>query len=86
MTLAQLITTRLTDLELSQTELCRRCDFDQGLLSKLANGVLTRVSLESALRLAKGLDVAPRVVFVASGRPDWVELIRSVYGISEPTE
>jgi len=75
--LAVLIRERLQALGRTATVVCRACGVDQGLLSKMLNGKAASVSLETALRLAVGLEVRPEAVFMALGRgDDWGELLR----------
>ncbi len=78
--LAQLITDRLQELGLKQVDFCRRTGFDQGLLSKLQTSVITTVNLESALRLADGLQVSPGDILTLLGKTDAHILIKKLYG------
>jgi hypothetical protein len=78
--LAQLITDRLQALGLKQVDFCRRTGFDQGLLSKLQTSVITTINLESALRLADGLQVAPGDILSLLGKTDAHILIKKLYG------
>jgi transcriptional regulator with XRE-family HTH domain len=78
--LAQLITRRLGELGLKQIDFCRRTGFDQGLLSKLQSGVITTINLESALRLADGLKVAPEEILSLLGKEDAHRLLVKLYG------
>src|SRR5262249_38818387 len=57
--LAQLVRERLAEMGVRQSEFCRLYRFDQGLLSKIQNSVITNLSLESVLRLSVGLSVPP---------------------------
>jgi transcriptional regulator with XRE-family HTH domain len=77
--LALFVRRRLDELDLKQSEFCKLTGFDQGLLSKIQNSVISSLSLESALRLALGLNVSPKVVFDLTSRPDMQELVLSAY-------
>ena len=79
--LAILVSRRLEELELKQSDFCRLTGFDQGLLSKIQNSVITSLSLESALRLALGLCIPPRVIFSVTDRPDLQELVVKSYAV-----
>ncbi|MFN2454928.1 MAG: helix-turn-helix domain-containing protein [Pyrinomonadaceae bacterium] len=78
--LAQFITNRLNELGLKQVDFCRQTGFDQGLLSKLQTSVITTINLESALRLAEGLQVAPGDVLTLLGKDDTHVLLKKLYG------
>lgn len=78
--LAQLITDRLQQLGLKQVDFCRQTGFDQGLLSKLQTSVITTINLESALRLADGLQVAPGDILTLLGKTDAHILLKKLYG------
>lgn len=80
--LSQLITSRLSELGLKQVDFCRRTGFDQGLLSKLQSGVITTINLESALRLADGLKIAPAEILSVLGKQDAHHLLLKLYGNS----
>ncbi len=77
--LAELITDRLQALGLKQVDFCRQTGFDQGLLSKLQTSVITTINLESALRLANGLQVAPGDILSLLGKSDAHILIKKLY-------
>jgi transcriptional regulator with XRE-family HTH domain len=77
--LAKFITDRLTELNIKQVDFCRQTGFDQGLLSKLQTSVITTVNLESALRLADGLKVAPREILELLGKEDADDLLQRLY-------
>lgn len=79
--LAILVRQRLEELELKQSDFCRLTGFDQGLLSKIQNSVITSLSLESTLRLALGLSVPPRVIFGVTDRTDMQELVVKAYAV-----
>jgi hypothetical protein len=53
--------------------------FDQGLLSKIQNSVVTSLSLESVLKLAVGLSVPPHRIFSLLDRMDMHELVMKSY-------
>lgn len=59
-----------------QSEFCRIHEFDQGLMSKLMNGIVTRISLETAIRLAKGLDCSVSDILIRSGQTDLLDLFK----------
>lgn len=80
--LGQLITGRLSELGLKQVDFCRRTGFDQGLLSKLQSGVITAINLESALRLADGLQIPPEEILTLLGKQDAQALLLRLYGNS----
>lgn len=77
--LAVFVRRRLQELELKQSEFCRLTDFDQGLMSKIQNSVVSSLSLESALRLAVGLRVSPRVILSLTDRMDMQNLVMRAY-------
>ncbi|MGE3945889.1 MAG: helix-turn-helix domain-containing protein [Blastocatellales bacterium] len=70
---------RLAEMEISQSDFCRRSTFDQGLLSKIQNSLITSLSIESVLKLAVGLDVPPRKLFELIDRMDLHELVLKTY-------
>ncbi|MBD0371487.1 MAG: helix-turn-helix transcriptional regulator [Pyrinomonadaceae bacterium] len=78
--LSQLITARLKELGLKQVDFCRRTGFDQGLLSKLQSGVITTINLESALRLADGLQIPPEEILSLLDKRDAHLLLLKLYG------
>lgn len=78
--LALLITSRLKELGLKQVDFCRRTGFDQGLLSKLQTCVITTINLESALRLADGLQIHPGDILTLLGKTDAHILLEKLYG------
>lgn len=75
--LALFVEKRLGELEL--TSFCRQTGFDQGALSKIQSGLATTPSLESALRLAVGLNVPPAQILGLIGRNDLYELVTTAY-------
>jgi transcriptional regulator with XRE-family HTH domain len=78
--LAQFITDRLHELGLKQVDFCRQTGFDQGLLSKLQTSVITTINLESALRLADGLQIPPGDILSLLGKDDAHRLLKKLYG------
>jgi transcriptional regulator with XRE-family HTH domain len=78
--LAKFVRERLTELHIRQTEFCRQTGFDQGLLSKIQNSIVSTLSLESALRLAVGMRVRPQILLTLIGRPELNELVLKAYG------
>lgn len=77
--LALFVRQRLAELDISQSDFCRRSTFDQGLLSKIQNSLITSLSIESVLKLAVGLEVPPRRVFELIDRIDLHELVMQSY-------
>ena len=80
--LAVFVRRRLDELELKQSDFCRLTGFDQGLLSKIQNSIITSLSLESSLRLALGLSVSPKVIFGLTNRLDLHELVLKAYSLA----
>jgi transcriptional regulator with XRE-family HTH domain len=81
--LAALVRDRLRQRDLRQVDFCRQTGFDQGLLSKILSSVVTTLNVESALRLAEGLNIPPSVVFEAIGKKEVDEMLRRFYCGSE---
>ncbi|MFL6277579.1 MAG: helix-turn-helix domain-containing protein [Blastocatellia bacterium] len=77
--LAAFVQNRLAELGMKQSEFCRLTGFDQGLLSKIQSSMITSLSLETALRLAVGLSVAPDEILVLIDREDLHDLIKRAY-------
>jgi transcriptional regulator with XRE-family HTH domain len=77
--LAELVSEHLRANGLRQVDFCRQTGFDQGLLSKILSSVVNTLNVETALRLADGLNVPPSVVFEAIGKRDVDALIRRFY-------
>ncbi|MGH9838076.1 MAG: hypothetical protein ACREEM_04755 [Blastocatellia bacterium] len=77
--LASFVRERLTELDIKQSDFCRLSMFDQGLLSKIQNSVVTSLSLESVLKLAVGLSVPPRKIFSLLDRLDMHDLVMKSY-------
>jgi transcriptional regulator with XRE-family HTH domain len=77
--LAVFVRERLAQLEISQSDFCRRSTFDQGLLSKIQNSLVTSLSIESILKLAVGLSVQPQQLFNLIDRMDLHDLVMLSY-------
>ena len=77
--LAMFVRERLAELEIRQSDFCRLSMFDQGLLSKIQNSVVTSLSLESVLKLAVGLSVPPQRIFNLLDRMDMHDLVIKSY-------
>lgn len=77
--LAKLVRQRLGEMGIRQSEFCRAHRFDQGLLSKIQNSVITNLSLESVLRLAVGLAVPPEEILALIDRMDLHDLVLQAY-------
>ena len=77
--LAKLVRQRLTEMGIRQSEFCRAHRFDQGLLSKIQNSVITNLSLESVLRLSVGLSVPPDELLALVDRLDLHDLVLQAY-------
>jgi len=78
--LAKFVRQKLAELHIRQTEFCRITGFDQGLLSKIQNSMVSTLSLESVLKLAVGFRVQPQILLSMIGRPDLNELVLKAYG------
>ena len=78
--LAKLIIDRLQELGLKQVDFCRQTGFDQGLLSKLQTSVIKTINLETALRLANGLQVPPGDILTLLEKADAHILLKKLYG------
>jgi transcriptional regulator with XRE-family HTH domain len=79
--LAVFVRERLAELGIKQSDFCRLTGFDQGLLSKIQSSMITNLTLESALRLASGLCVSPKIVLELIDRMDLHELVMRSYAI-----
>ncbi len=77
--LAELVNGHLKEKQMRQVDFCRDTGFDQGLLSKILSSVVTTLNVESALKLADGLDVPPSVIFEAIGKQHVEEMLRRFY-------
>ena len=82
--LAHLVRAHLRARGMRQIDFCRRTGFDQGLLSKILSSVVSTLNVESALRLAEGLDIPPAMVFEVIGKKDVDDLLRRFYSHTEP--
>jgi transcriptional regulator with XRE-family HTH domain len=81
--LADLVSEHLRSRGLRQVDFCRQTGFDQGLLSKILSSVVNTLNVESALKLAEGLEIPPTTVFEAIGKKDVDELLRRFYSKSD---
>jgi transcriptional regulator with XRE-family HTH domain len=77
--LADLVSEHLRAKKLRQVDFCRQTGFDQGLLSKILSSVVNTLNVESALKLAEGLNIPPSVVFEVIGKKDVDEMLRRFY-------
>lgn len=77
--LATLVGEHLQSKGLRQVDFCRQTGFDQGLLSKILSSVVNTLNVETALRLAEGLNIPPGIVFEAIGKKDVDEMLRRFY-------
>lgn len=77
--LSELVGSHLKSKGLRQVDFCRQTGFDQGLLSKILSSVITTLNVESALKLAEGLNVSPSVIFEVIGKKDVDEMLRRFY-------
>ena len=77
--LADLVNSHLKATQMRQVDFCRETGFDQGLLSKILSSVVSTLNVESALRLAEGMNVPPSVIFEAIGKQHVEEMLRRVY-------
>ena len=77
--LAELVGTHLKARGMRQVDFCRQTGFDQGLLSKILSSVVQTLNVESALKLAEGLQISPSVVFEVIGKKDVDEMLRRFY-------
>ena len=81
--LADLVSDNLRTKRMRQVDFCRQTGFDQGLLSKILSSVVSTLNVETALKLAEGLNLPPAVVFEAIGKKDVDDLLRRFYCVSE---
>lgn len=79
--LALFVRNRLAELGLKQSEFCKLTGFDQGLMSRIQNSMITNLSLESVLRLSLGLRTSPKDIFELIDRSDLHELVVRSYAI-----
>jgi len=77
--LADLVSDHLQSQGLRQIDFCRQAGFDQGLLSKILSSVVNTLNVETALKLAEGMDLPPSVVFDAIGKRDVHETLLRLY-------
>ena len=77
--LAELVGKHLRENGIRQIEFCRQAGFDQGLLSKILSSVVNTLNVETALKLAEGMNLPPSVVFDAIGKREVHELLVRVY-------
>jgi len=77
--LAELVNSHLKARQMRQVDFCRETGFDQGLLSKILSSVVSTLNVESALKLAEGLDVPPSAIFEAIGKQHVEEMLRRFY-------
>ena len=77
--LADLVSDNLRTRGMRQVDFCRQTGFDQGLLSKILSSVVNTLNIETALKLAEGLNLPPAIVFEAIGKRDVDELLRKFY-------
>jgi hypothetical protein len=83
--LADLVSGQLRSKGMRQIDFCRQTGFDQGLLSKILSSVVNTLNVETALKLADGLNLSPAVVFEVIGKKDVDELLRKFYCNHDPT-
>lgn len=81
--LAALVSDNLRAKGMRQVDFCRQTGFDQGLLSKILSSVVNTLNVETALKLAEGLNLPSTVVFEAIGKKDVDDLLRRFYCGSE---
>jgi transcriptional regulator with XRE-family HTH domain len=77
--LATLISEHLQAKGFRQIDFCRQTGFDQGLLSKILSSVVNTLNVETTLKLAEGLNLAPVTIFEAMGKKDVDDLLRRFY-------
>lgn len=77
--LAELVGTHLKAKGMRQVDFCRQTGFDQGLLSKILSSVVQTLNVESALKLAEGLQISPSLIFEVIGKKDVDEMLRRFY-------
>jgi hypothetical protein len=82
--LAIFVRERLAELGMKQSEFCRLTGFDQGSLSKIMSSMINTLSLETALRLSKGLCVSPKEILILVGRMDLYDLVVKTFGNDLP--
>ena len=77
--LADLVGSHLQSNGLRQIDFCRHAGFDQGLLSKILSSVVTTLNVETAIKLAEGMNLPPSIVFEAIGKKEVDDLLRRIY-------
>ena len=77
--LAELVGAHLKARGMRQVDFCRQTGFDQGLLSKILSSVVQTLNVESALKLAEGLQISPSLIFEVIGKKDVDEMLRRFY-------
>lgn len=77
--LAALVNAHLKAKRMRQVDFCRETGFDQGLLSKILSSIVNTLNVESALKLAEGLNIPPSVIFEAIGKQHVEEMLRRFY-------
>jgi transcriptional regulator with XRE-family HTH domain len=77
--LAELVKAYLKAKQMRQVDFCRETGFDQGLLSKILSSVVNTLNVESALKLAEGMNIPPSVIFEAIGKQHVEEMLRRFY-------
>lgn len=83
--LAELVSGHLRAKGMRQIDFCRQAGFDQGLLSKILSSVVNTLNVETAIKLAEGMDLPPSIVFEAIGKRDVHEMLIRVYSGVEAT-
>jgi transcriptional regulator with XRE-family HTH domain len=81
--LADLVSNNLRAKGMRQVDFCRQTGFDQGLLSKILSSVVNTLNVETALKLAEGLNLPSTVVFEAIGKKEVDDLLRRFYCASD---
>lgn len=83
--LADLVRDHMRTCGMRQIDFCRRTGFDQGLLSKILSSVVNTLNIETALKLAEGMNVPARIVFEAIGKKEVDEMLRRFYSNTDPS-
>jgi len=81
--LADLVGSHLQTNGLRQIDFCRHAGFDQGLLSKILSSVVTTLNVETAIKLAEGMNLPPSIVFEAIGKKEVDDLLRRIYSTNK---
>ena len=81
--LARLVSEHLQAKGLRQIDFCRQTGFDQGLLSKILSSVVNTLNVETTLKLAEGLGLAPVKIFEVMGKKEVDDLLRRFYAKSD---